>query len=596
MSAKTLRNKQYYDFVEIQRELYSKSKTGKADFKNLLELILSDENILLAYRTIKSNTGSKTAGTDGKTILDIAEKHQEAFINEMRQTLKSYKPNPIRRVFIPKPNGKLRPLGIPTLKDRIVQQMFVNVLEPICEAKFYNHSYGFRPLRTARHAVARMQTLININKLHYSVDIDIEGFFDNVHHGLLIKQLWNLGIKDKRVLAIIGKMLKAPIKGEGIPRKGVPQGGILSPLLSNVVLNDLDQWVANQWETFETRRKYAGNDVKIRTLKQTSKLKEGYIVRYADDFRILTRDNKTAFRWFHAIRKYLKDRLKLDISPEKSKVINLRKRSSDFLGFKIKAVRKGKKHVAISHVSDKNKKQIKDKLKDKIKAIQKNPTPETVHLYNSVVLGTQNFFKYATHVVKDFSDIEYRLLRTLSSKLKRVAKYEYPKGLSDKAVYSKFYSGKRKVYKIMNTYLYPISEVKTTNNFNFSQSQNPYDNIMAFNWDKEIIKLMRAKIPNRSVEYMDNRLSLFSQQRGICAVTKIPLPAELVHCHHKIPISLGGSDNYSNLIIIHALVHKLIHATKQGTIDKYVKLLELNAKQLRKINQLRSLCKLEKLS
>jgi RNA-directed DNA polymerase len=284
MSARVDRNKHYYDFVELQKDLYEHSKSGNNDFKNLMEIILSDENILLAYRTIKSNSGSKTKGTDGYNIMHIAETDQQIFINKMKEIVAQYKPKAVRRVWIPKPNGKQRPLGIPTIRDRLVQQMFLQVLEPICEAKFYNHSYGFRPLRTTRHAIARVQTLININKLHYTVDIDIKGFFEHVNHNLLLKQLWNIGIKDKRVLAVIGKMLKAPIQGEGIPTEGVPQGGILSPLLSNVVLNDLDNWVADQWDTFnKTRRKYAGNDVKVRELRRTSNMKEGYLVRYADD-------------------------------------------------------------------------------------------------------------------------------------------------------------------------------------------------------------------------------------------------------------------------------------------------------------------------
>lgn len=596
MNTRTSRNKQYYDFAKVQKELYESSKRGKTDFKTLLEIILSDENILLAYRTIKSNKGSKTAGVDDRTILNLAESDQEYFLKEVKSLLRNYKPKAVKRVLIPKPNGKERPLGIPTIIDRLVQQMFLNVLEPICEAKFYNHSYGFRPLRTTRHAVARVQTLININKLHFTVDIDIKGFFDNVNHRLLIKQLWNIGVKDKRVLSIISKMLKAPIQGEGIPNKGVPQGGILSPLLSNVVLNDLDQWIANQWDTFDkTRHKYAGNDVKVKNLRRASNLKEGYIVRYADDFRILARDHETATKWFHAAKGYLKDRLKLDISPEKSKIINLRKRSSEFLGYRIKAVKKGNKLVAKTNVSEKNIKQIQQTLKKRIIKIQKNPVPDNVRIYNATVLGVHQFYKYATHVVKDFNDIEYRLLRTLKSRLEKIAKYGYPR-LSEKSTYLKFYKPTRKTFKIgKDDYLFPIGDIKTTSNFNFSQSLSPYDNKERYEWDKEIIIMMKSRIQNRSVEYMDNRLSLYSQQKGLCAVLKIPLSAEFVHCHHKTPVELGGTDEYKNLTIVHVHVHKLIHATRSETINKYIKLLKPNSMQLRKINQLRRLCKLEKI-
>ena len=152
-------------------------------------------------------------------------------------------------------------------------------LEPICEAKFHKHSYGFRPNRGTLHAFSRAVTLANKNKLHYVVDVDIKGFFDNVDHGKLLKQLWTLGIRDKRILSIISKLLKAEIKGIGIPTKGTPQGGIISPLLSNVVLNEFDWWISNQWETFQTKRNYTRERVisgkmrvdetlKYRTLKR----------------------------------------------------------------------------------------------------------------------------------------------------------------------------------------------------------------------------------------------------------------------------------------------------------------------------------------
>lgn len=235
MSTK-LRNNEYYNMQETFDILYQNSKDNNTKGIDLLDIITSKNNILLAYRNIKTNNGSMTAGTDGETIMKFKGIKENKFVELIRKTILDYKPQPIRRVEIPKPNGKKRPLGIPTIRDRIIQQCFKQVLEPICEAKFHNHSYGFRPNRSANHAIARCQSLINNAKLHYIVDIDIEGFFDNVNHRKLIKQLYNIGVKDKRVLTLINKMLKAPVKGIGIPTKGTPQGGILSPLLSNVVL------------------------------------------------------------------------------------------------------------------------------------------------------------------------------------------------------------------------------------------------------------------------------------------------------------------------------------------------------------------------
>lgn len=144
---------------------------------------------MLAYRTIKRNTGSKTAGVDKLTIGDFKVINKEHFIKEIRETLEDYRPQKVRRVEIPKPNGKKRPLGIPTMRDRLIQQMIKQILEPICEAKFYKHSYGFRPNRATNHAIARSCFIAKTMKNHYVVDIDIQSFFDNVNHTRLMKQL-----------------------------------------------------------------------------------------------------------------------------------------------------------------------------------------------------------------------------------------------------------------------------------------------------------------------------------------------------------------------------------------------------------------------
>lgn len=174
-----IRYAEYYDLQKTLDSLYADSSKGKV-FTHLMELISSKENIRMAYRTIKGNTGSGTAGVDERTIQDLAKLSEERYVALIQRQFKSYHPRPVRRVEIPKPNGKTRPLGIPTIVDRIVQQCVLQVLEPICEAKFYDHSYGFRPNRSTEHAIARCNQLIQLSNLHYVVDIDIKGFFDKV--------------------------------------------------------------------------------------------------------------------------------------------------------------------------------------------------------------------------------------------------------------------------------------------------------------------------------------------------------------------------------------------------------------------------------
>ncbi len=423
-----LRNAEYYDLQSTLDELYAKSKE-ECCFRNLMQYVASEENIKLAYRNIKKNTGSKTAGADGKTIEDLNKWSISNLISHIQKRLKWYQPNKIRRVEIPKDNGKTRPLGIPTIMDRLIQQCFLQILEPICEAKFFERSNGFRPNRSAENAISQVYKMIQTQHLYYVVDVDIKSFFDNVSHGKLLKQMWTMGIQDKQLLKIISLMLKAEVAGIGFPEKGTPQGGIISPLLSNIVLNELDWWVASQWETLPTRKIYKGKELKTGTVDRSStyvalrksNLKECYIVRYADDFKIFCRKHSDAVKMFEAVKLWLKERLGLEISPEKSKIVNLKKSYSEFLGFKITATKKGKdnkgnpKYVVKSILTDKAIRKIKKKASQTVKLIEKpiNDKEEFKHItfYNSYVIGVHNYYRYATHVRKVFDKIAFQISR-----------------------------------------------------------------------------------------------------------------------------------------------------------------------------------------
>ena len=177
-----LRHAEYYDFQNIQDDLYAKSLKGRV-FKGLMEIIVMPENIKLAYRNLKKNAGSTTAGTDGRTIYDLAKLSDEQLVALVQRKLQWYIPQSVRRVEIPKGNDltKKRPLGIPTILDRLIQQCVLQVLEPICEAKFHENNYGFRPNRNQEHAICQAYRDMQISNLHYVVDIDVKGFFDNVN-------------------------------------------------------------------------------------------------------------------------------------------------------------------------------------------------------------------------------------------------------------------------------------------------------------------------------------------------------------------------------------------------------------------------------
>ncbi len=301
------------EFRKLQDEMFRLSKEAREKndiprFKGLLEVISSETVILTAIHKIKTNHGSQTPGSDGETMREnILEKDYPEVISRVQESLKDYHPAPVRRVFIPKP-GKTekRPLGIPAVIDRVIQECVRLVIEPILEAQFFAHSYGFRPMRDAHMALGRITDLTHKTGYHWIIEGDISKFFDDVNHTKLVKKLWHMGIRDRRVLMIIKAMLKAGIMDElSVNPKGTPQGGIISPLLANAYLNTLDQWIIREWESKETKTSYSRKCHKIRALKKSSKLKPAYLIRYADDWCLVTSSKSNAEKWKWRIAKYL---------------------------------------------------------------------------------------------------------------------------------------------------------------------------------------------------------------------------------------------------------------------------------------------------
>lgn len=586
----SLRNNEYYDMQSTFDKIYLKS-CNNHKFVNLMDYITSENNILLAYRNIKNNRGSKTVGTDNKSIAHIKRLKSDEFVMKIQSKFANYTPKSVKRVEIPKSDGRLRPLGIPCIEDRIMQQCIKQVLEPICEAKFHKHSYGFRPNRNTSHAIARCMHLMNRAKLHYVVDIDIKGFFDNVNHSKLKKQLWQIGIRDKNLICILDKILKSEIKGIGIPTKGTPQGGIISPLLANVVLNELDWWVSSQWETFKTQHNY--NSYNRYRSQRTTNLKEMWLVRYADDFKIFCRDHKTAIKIFNAVKQWLKERLGLDVSNEKSKITNLRKNYTEFLGFRLKVKLKRHKYVCNSRISKKAKQHTIDKLKEQIKNIQKHPNNKEASKFNSMILGSHNYYRYATHVNRDFVEIDFLVRKTLKARLKNIINNKPKISKTYEILYGK-YNGK--ITTIRNITIFPIYGCRTKNALCFRQvvcnytaegRQFIHDNL--YGYDDIMKYLLSSLYDTNSIEFNDNKISLIAGQRGICYVTGEALQIGFMECHHKVPKSLGGTDEYKNLVWLITPAHKVVHSTNLDTIAKYLNDLDLDKDGLKRVNSLRKL-------
>lgn len=288
-------------FMRIIGENLVEVQTGTT---NLLELILSPENLNRSYRQVIGNCGS--GGVDKmetSELLPYLNLHKDELLEQLQKG--KYRPNAVRRVDIPKDNGKIRQLGIPTVVDRFIQQAISQVLIPIYEREFNDNSFGFRPNRSAHDALKRVQEYAD-NGYHYCINLDLERFFDTVNHSKLIEVL-SRTIKDGRVISLIHHYLKAGVmvahKYEST-EEGVPQGGPLSPILSNILLNELDKELSRRGHPF---------------------------VRYADDCLILVKSKRATERVRDSISTYLEKKLFLKVNMEKTIIGDLR--GKKYLGY-----------------------------------------------------------------------------------------------------------------------------------------------------------------------------------------------------------------------------------------------------------------------
>lgn len=392
---------QHLKIVQKQRRLAEAATTNlNLKHKGLYKLMHWDKWLETAAQKVLAKSGSDTGGVDGKTR-DYFKKTVDRQMSSLRESLKdrSYQPLPVRRVFIPKSNGQRRPLGIPALRDRIVQEALRMILEPIFESGFSKSSFGFRPKRCTMDAIARIMPCFNSSmKRYYIIEGDIESYFDRVNHRLLLKQV-KTKISDKGIINLIHLFLKAGVmKGHLFikSKEGVPQGGIISPLLANIYLDRLDKWADKNWHNL--------NDYDRQKLRMAGKGTFMY-VRYADDFVVMSNAPIAEIKAAkEQLGSFLSEKLKLSLSKEKTGITHVNE-GFDFLGFHIHRSERSGRYVTHLRPSSKSVKRIKGKIKyltDR-KHLLQSEVDKLTNL-NQIVRGWCNYYRH-TSLLMDLEEV-----------------------------------------------------------------------------------------------------------------------------------------------------------------------------------------------
>lgn len=605
-------NKLLQDIYLTAKQNYDERKTS--NFTGILEVIASEPNIITAIHKIKANKGSHTPGVDGKDIDDYLQKGYDEIIDLVKDNLKCYNPNSVKRVWIPKPGkSEKRPLGIPALIDRIVQECVRNVIEPIAEAQFFEHSYGFRPMRDAKMAIARIKAINFTSKCFWVVEGDIKGFFDNIDHNEMIKSLWNIGIRDKRVLTIIKQMLRSGVMNECKQSEiGTPQGGIISPLLANIYLNRFDNYMTREFERKKLRKTYSRRDGQITSMRNHSNLKTCYYVRYADDWVILTDSQEDAEKLKSKAKRYLHDTLKLELSEEKTLITNVCSNPIHFLGVELRMVNKNGRLVNKVSPNQERFKQKMAELSRDIFYLRKTATwdmdrlIENITRVNAKIVGIMNYYSMCDQISVVVRKYAWLLKYTAYKSLKRYGgKWIRANEVSNLIGWHWGHRAHIPAvrYKDMYIGVTDINFAVWDNPSPKKQAETPYtpegrelynqrmrkkglrartDEVNSTN-HASYIRMQKSSLYN--FEYFMNRPYTYNRDKGKCRICGGYVePSESRFHHIEKGLSRTRINKVKNLMTVHQYCHELIHNEVKPE-DLSEKTLKNLAKYRKKFNE-----------
>ncbi len=551
MDARAIRKCQKYVY-SIQRNL--DRAVAENDKKKIrwLTYILTKKSkavkILAIHRVTVENDGKHTAGIDGIKVAEGKSKEVKEYNKNLREWLYKEadikkKPSAIRRTYIEKSNGKLRPLGIPTILDRVIQDMVRMTIEPITEYHASDNSYGFRPKRNCHDAIEHLYNkLAQRSCPQWIIEGDIKGCFDNIAHDHILDNLeeWNT---PEYIRTIIGRMLKARIFEQGTqidPEKGTPQGGILSPMLANVALTTLDRYC----KRYDRR--------------------SNPIVRYADDFVIVCKTKDEAEVIKKDINVMLEDKIGLTLSEEKTQITNVHD-GFNFLGFNIRKQKEKSPYSKYHKIGKLLMKPQKEKihahlrkLKQTLKSNKQAKQESIIRMLNPVLQGWAMYYRFAVSK-KIIADVNSELWK----KLWRWSKRRHPNKTKRWIVrrYFTAKTGAKWEFRTKDVTLIDTRKIPIVRYVKVRSGVRVYDK------DEEAIKYWKKRVYVNALDqiYSNKIEKLFKRQNGKCYYCGQPIEAEQIekqkiHVHHLNPRSQGGDERLNNLRLFHQQCHTEAHS------------------------------------